>query len=395
VLKNSSTRSAVTITLAGWLALVIAMGIGRFAFTPMLPMMQADRGVSVAAGGWLASANYLGYFVGALGAVYIRIGAVTAIRWSLAFISGVTLAMAVTDNIAAWMILRFLAGVTSAWVLVCASAWTLAKLAALQLSAQSGVVFGGVGAGIALAGMLCLALMSMGLDSSQGWLLMGTVAIALSMTVWPLFGTGDVPVDTARPTADFALHQAASLRLILCYGASGFGYIVPATFLPVMAREIVTDPMLFGWSWPIFGLASVASTLAAGALQRRFGTRRVWLWSHLLMAFGVAAPVFWPGLGGIFVAAILVGGTFIVSVMSAFTQARELAGDRATTLIAAMTACYAIGQLVGPIMVSMLENLGASMSYSLLIAAAVLAASVFGIASQPCNPANSMKGNTS
>src|SRR5216683_1511823 len=96
------------VALAGLAALAVAMGIGRFAFTPLLPMMQEDAGVSVADGGWLASANYFGYFLGALSAVWIPIRAAAAIRAGLIVISLTTLAMGLENNFVLWALLRTL-----------------------------------------------------------------------------------------------------------------------------------------------------------------------------------------------------------------------------------------------------------------------------------------------
>src|SRR5437016_2219525 len=102
------------------------MGIGRFAFTPILPLMHQDTGLTVAEGGWLASANYLGYLLGALSAVAIRIPAPVAIRAGLLLIGLATLGMGFEHRFWGWAVLRLLAGVASAWVLISVSAWALA-----------------------------------------------------------------------------------------------------------------------------------------------------------------------------------------------------------------------------------------------------------------------------
>src|SRR3990172_5012930 len=120
--------SPLVIALTGLTALGVAMGIGRFAFTPILPMMQQDAAVSVGEGGWLASANYLGYLLGALSAVSLRVRATTAIRAGLVVIGLVTLGMGLTQSFAAWLVLQALAGVGSAGGLVFASAWGLGEL---------------------------------------------------------------------------------------------------------------------------------------------------------------------------------------------------------------------------------------------------------------------------
>src|SRR5260221_7073072 len=150
------------IALAGLAALAVAMGIGRFAFTPILPMMLQDAGLSVAGGGWLASANYLGYFAGALWAGMphaARVPGAVAIRAGLAAIALSTLVMMLDAGFAAWAVLRFIARVASAWGLVHTSAWVLERIAPLGRPILAGVLFAGVGGGIVGAGSLGALLM--------------------------------------------------------------------------------------------------------------------------------------------------------------------------------------------------------------------------------------------
>jgi predicted MFS family arabinose efflux permease len=163
-------------------------------------------------------------------------------------------------------------------------------------------------------------------------------------------------------------------RLVICYGALGLGYILPATFLPAAAHALVPDPAVFGWAWPVFGVAAAVSTLAAAPLLRRHGPLRVWAIAQTVMAVGVLAPVVEPGLTAVVVAAVTVGGTFMVVTFAAMQAARELA-PAATRLIAAMTTAFAAGQLVGPLLVRS-EDLTAPS----VLAAAVLLATAAGLA---------------
>src|SRR5690348_12833512 len=112
----------MNVAIIGLAALVVAMGIGRFAFTPLLPMMQADSGLTLAQAGYLAAANYIGYLAGALWAMR-PVRSDVAIRGSLLAIGGATLAMGVTHGLAAWILWRMVAGVASAWALVHVSSW--------------------------------------------------------------------------------------------------------------------------------------------------------------------------------------------------------------------------------------------------------------------------------
>ena len=373
---------SIRIAVAGLIALAVAMGIGRFAFTPLLPIMQDDVGLSVAAGGWLASANYFGYLVGALSAVWMRLRAAHVIRVGLVLIGVTTLAMGVTDEFVAWLILRALAGAMSAWVLVFASAWCLEQLAALQRPSLSGVVFGGVGVGIAATGALCIALMHASVGSAQAWIVFGAFALALSAVVWPVFGTDRAAASgSTRRAAGGRFHwDGESIRLVLCYGAFGFGYIIPATFLPLMAKQAISDPAIFGWCWPVFGATALVSTLGAAVLQKFISDRRLWVVSHLVMAVGVALPVLWSDIGGILLAALFVGGTFMVIVMVGLREARKVAGVHATGLIAAMTAAFAIGQVAGPLSVSLLAREDGNLTMALLVASAVLVISAYALA---------------
>jgi len=359
------------IAVAGLAALAVAMGIGRFAFTPLLPMMQQDAGLSVAAGGWLASANYLGYLAGALWAGAQRVDSSIAIRAGLATIGIVTLAMAFDAGFASWAILRLAAGVASAWVLVHTSAWVLERIAPLGQPLLSGVLFAGVGTGIVVAGSVCLLLMAQHAASSTAWLVLGVVSIAITAVLWPVFRFSKERAEASSGPHRWSWDQA---RLVVAYGAYGFGYIIPATFLPVMAREVVSDPAVFGWAWPAFGAAAALSTLAVALLSGSYSNRAAWIGSHVVMALGVAAPAFWPGIAGILFAALCVGGTFVVITMVGMQEARAVAGAQAPRLMAAMTAAFAAGQIAGPLAVSFLVGVGGGFSAALLAACAVLVA---------------------
>lgn len=335
----------------GLIALAVAMGIGRFAFTPILPMMQ-DAGLSLTAGGWLASANYLGYLLGALSAMALRAHPVVIIRGGLLTIAAVTFAMGLTHDFALWVALRTIAGIASAWVLVFVSSWCLEELTALKRAELGGIVFTGVGSGIAIAGAVCLVLMNLGVTADHAWMVFGIASLLLVLLIW-------LPLQL--PTHAMTHHTAArtpfrwtntSVRLTLAYAAFGFGYIIPATFLPAMAKQVVADPLVFGWSWPIFGAAAVVSTLAAGVLTKFTRNRTLWLTGQMLMAVGVALPALWSHIVALLLAGILVGGTFMVVTMVAIQEARLVGGAQATRLVAAMTTGFALGQIVGPIVAS-------------------------------------------
>lgn len=368
---NSTRPGVATIAGAGLVALAVAMGIGRFAFTPILPMMQSEVGLTLAAAGWLAAANYLGYFLGALCAA--RLSTAWAIRGSLLLIAVVTFAMGLTHAFALWLVLRLVAGVASAWVLVHVSAWALERLHALQRADAGGVVFAGVGIGIAGAGLLCIGLGSSSVDADHTWQWFGTTALLLTAFVWPAFHRSSSPpkVTVSAPTPRLRWNRDRA-RVALCYAALGFGYIIPATFLPAMARRYVSNPAVFGLAWPVFGAAAALSTWIVARWLHATDNRRVWASCYVLMAIGAALPVFLPGLSAILAAALLVGGTFMVVTMAGLREARTVAPQAATAFIATLTAAFALAQVIGPVLVSVVVHLPHGFAASLLAAVLVL-----------------------
>ena len=377
--------SGMRLAFTGLLILAIAIGIGRFAFTPILPVMQEDFGLSLRAAGLLASANYIGYFLGALSAIWLRLAPDAVVRGSVLAIAVLTAAMGMTQSSVAWLLLRGVAGIASAWGLIFASAWVLQGLAERKQGRLGGVVFGGVGAGIALTGMLCVLFLRLAWSAGQIWIAMGVVALLPAWLIWHTCATAPSQ-RAAAPAAILprdSLHSADNIRLIWAYGCFGFGYIIPATFLPAMARQAIPDPAIFGWAWPIFGTAALLSVLIAGRLSARYSYRSIWLASQLVMAVGVALPVGWSGIGGIMASALSVGGTFVVATMAAMQEGRRVAADP-TSLIAAMTAAFAIGQILGPLVVSLAAEKPWGMNIALLSAAAVLLAGAVSLRRTEC-----------
>jgi len=374
--------SAARIALGGLLALAVAMGIGRFAFTPMLPIMQADVGLTVEAGGWLASANYAGYLIGALAATRLPVPPMRAILGGLLAIAITTLAMGFTHVFAEWIIWRTAAGIASAFVLVHISAWSVQRLAALQRPSLGGVVFAGVGIGVAGAGLICLAFVAMGASSAQLWLILGSVsALAVLGFVALLRSTGGATTaqETGAASGVRFSFSRDEWRLILCYGAFGFGYIIPATFLPVMARQVIPDPALFGWAWPLFGTAGTIATLVAARASKPKQARLFWALAHVVMAVGCAVAALVSSFDAVLIAALAVGGTFMVITMYAVQEAQNVAGVHARPLIGVMTTAFALGQIIGPLLVRGSASEGTQFALPLLLATLILLLSAAGL----------------
>ncbi|HEX4584233.1 MAG TPA: YbfB/YjiJ family MFS transporter [Burkholderiaceae bacterium] len=342
---------AWTVALVGLASLASAMGIGRFAFTPLLPLMQDSARITLAQGAWIASANYLGYLIGAVASYFVPVRAPAAARWGLIAVAGSTLPTAFADSFAQLIALRLIAGVASAFVLIGASGWALSSLALRQRLRWSGWVFAGVGTGICLAGLTALVVASVGAPVRWAWGGLGALAAAVAVLAWRPLETIDADLRPARPNR-LGHIDSGGWTLIACYGAFGFGYILPATFIPAAARSIVQDPTVFALAWPLFGLAAAVSTVAVSHGSNAARPRAVAGWSFIVMALGVGLPVVSAGLGALCLAAVCVGGTFMVATMTCMQEAQRIERDAPGGLIAAMTAAFALGQLIGPLTVT-------------------------------------------
>ena len=374
--ENQAGPSPLAVCLAGALSLAVAMGIGRFAFTPMLPLMIQGGQLDVAAGGWLAAANYAGYLLGAMTASRMGWPAARLAAVALVLTAGLTAAMALPGPAWLWLGLRLAAGVCSAWAFVGTSVWCLGALTRQQRPSWGGGLYAGVGAGIALAGLFCLAGASLGASAPALWLLLTLLALTLLMPVAAVLRSLDMASPVAAPATGGKKAPAGTTGLVVCYGVLGFGYILPATFLPVLARSVVEDPRLFGLAWPLFGLTAALSTFMAGWWMRRASRLQIWAASHLLMGIGVLLPSLW--LSGVTVAlsALLVGGTFMIVTMAGVQEIRARASGNPTALVARMTTAFALGQIAGPVASSLLLHLPAFAANGLDLALQAGAASL-------------------
>ncbi|MCB4802858.1 putative MFS family arabinose efflux permease [Methylobacterium brachiatum] len=355
---TDSERPPWPVVASGLVALAVAMGIGRFAFTPLMPLMMRDGTLTAAAGAEWAAANYGGYLVGALTASWFAGNPRRGLLLSLAGVALTTVAMAAVGHDAPAALgagLRALAGVFSAWALVCASGWCLAELARRRVGALGAWIYTGVGSGIALAGTL--AWLGGIQPASRLWLELGLVAALGALLVWSLSrgqGTEAAGIGEREAAAVVRRPRNGQAALVLCYGVFGFGYIVPATFLPAMARELASDPRVFGLTWPLFGLAAALSVAAVARWSKRVPRQRLWAAAQGVMALGTGLPLAAHALWAVAASAILVGGTFMVATMAGLQLAREARPDNPTPLLARMTAAFAAGQIVGPVLVRLL-----------------------------------------
>jgi len=372
-------RGAWRAALACMVTLAVAMGLGRFAFTPMLPIMLHEGKLQLEAGGVLASLNYLGYFLGAVSCAAIGIKAKTMVRGGLAATAVLLVGMGVLHSFTSWGVLRAAAGVMSAWVFVFASGWGLRRLAETNSPALAGVIYTGPGIGIAMTGLLGGVLGRWG--SETGWIGLGLLAVVLVAAIWRVFDDGELAAaaaSTAAPVAAAGTPASASARsdaawLVALYGLAGFGYIITATFLPVIARQALPGSPWPDFFWPLFGLAIIPGALIGARAPVHWDNRLLLAAAYALQALGVLLSVAWPTIAGFALGSLLLGMPFTAITLFAMRDARRLRGNAAAGLIGYATASYGVGQIIGPLFAAPLAQRTGSFQLPLLVAAGALA----------------------
>jgi predicted MFS family arabinose efflux permease len=375
------------LAVGGLISMAVAVGIGRFVYTPILPPMAQGLGLTTGEAGLIASANFAGYLAGAVAAAWAR-GLANPRAWligALAVSAATTGLMAWVEGLPAALVWRFVGGAASAYVLVLASALVLERLAATGHAALSAVHFSGVGTGIAISALLTFGLAAAGLGWRAMWLGSGLLSIAGLVAVMALVpaapaasrsGAGMLADPTPPHAADGRL-----IRLTVAYGLFGFGYVITATFLVLIVRGSAEAARVEPVFWLAFGLAAVPSVALWVAWGRRIGVMPAFAVACLVEALGVFASVGWPGVPGLMAAAILLGGTFMGLTALGLIAARDLAPADARRWVGILTSAFGLGQMVGPAVAGYGFDLTRSFYLpSMLAVAALCVAAVLALA---------------
>ena len=379
----SSVRSVRTpiIALAGTLLLAAAIGIGRFAYTPLLPSMQEALGWTVSQAGDVASANYLGYMVGALIASVLGHRR-ERWRWLLAgmIVSASTTAAGVTlESFAAWIVVRFLAGLASAFCLVLGTAIVIEFLTSRSRPQLGALHFAGVGTGI-VASVIVIELARLAHLSVYGqWAVLGIVAFLMLAGSWLTLRTlpdGTVLAHASTQAARYTPMSRTLKRLIVAYGLFGFGYVVTATFIVAIVRRLEHSGLIESLTWVVVGLLAAPSILIWQRVVRRLG-----MLPALRLAYGLEAlGVLLAGFGASHVA-LVAGGALLGATMMGITAlgllaARQVAGSNQDKAIGWMTASFSLGQLLGPAVAGHLAHMTRGFGAPSLLAALLLIAGI-------------------
>ncbi len=388
---NDGARFALGATLT----MAAALGINRFAYTPLLPPMLEAFGLSLADAGDIASANYAGYALGALAApVALRSNARARILACALAASVISTALAAwAQTWGEWMLVRFLSGVASAYCLVMATALLGQVLIRTGEQTLGNLHFTGVGFGICVtAGVAWWQP-----DVAAAWLYLAAIAALLMIAAWRCFRgalrpqLGDRGI-TPGPATGWPRN---TWLVIAAYGLFGYGYVVSATFLVAIAR-VQGAPGTEQVTWLAVGAAAVPSVWLWQRLAAAASLRSALITAYIAETIGVLIAGYYGSLAALAIAGALLGGTFAAITALGLSYARATVHDAsafaAARVVGHMTVAFALGQWVGPALSGRLAQASGGFLVPSLVAAGFLIAGTVLLAL--CGPLSRSNGRT-
>ncbi len=373
---TASQAQRLRVLFAGICALVLTVGLARFAYTPMLPIMRSEAGLSALAAGWLATFNYAGYITGAMIAASIgslrqkfvlyRIGLVLAVV--------TTAALGFTDNPVLWAVLRFLSGLSSTAGLLLASGLALNWLIRNGHRPELGLHFTGLGLGIVVSGVAVGAMMDW-LSWAQQWVGLALLGLVFFVPAW-LWLPPPAPPAPLRTGEAHAPAAAPARRwmvlLIAVYFCAGFGYVISATFIVAILDKLPLLAGKGGWVWVIVGLAAAPSSFVWDRAARRLGDVPALLLAFGLQTVSILLPAVTTNVGLNLLSAVLYGGTFVGIVSLTLTLIGRRFPANPAKAMARLTLSYGVSQMVAPAMAGYIAARTGSYHGALYVTAGVM-----------------------
>jgi len=383
MMPPSPPSSGISIALGGAFAIACGIGIGRFIYTPILPPMIEALSLSKADAGLIASANFAGYFAGAIWAAAARLPGSrrTWLLGAMVASAASTAGMGLVGGMADFLALRFAGGAASALVMILASALVLEALGRVGRGGLAPLFFAGGGIGITASAAGVSLLLLAGQGWATLWLAGGAMSLLAIIAVTCLIPDQPAPqalaAGTGKPADTTGQTSGKMLRLAGAYFLFGFGYVITATFIVTIVRGTPAIRPLEPTIWIVVGLAATPSVALWSWLARRFDTSTGFALAAITEAAGVLASVAWPTPTGIILAAILLGGTFMGLVALGLIRARELATGDPRRAIGWVTGAFGVGQIIGPVFAGALADRLGDLSVASYAAAVGLVVAAF------------------
>jgi len=366
----------IKVLSAGIISLILMLGIARFSYTPMLPLMQAQAGLGISEAGWLAAINYIGYLSGAIIAASIsdlnlkdklyRAGLIIAVL--------TTWMMGVTDNFWLWSASRFLAGLSSAAGLLIGSGLIMNWLIRHDYRSELGIHFGGLGLGIAFCAII-VELTLTHLSWSEQWYLMTIAGLILMIPAWVWLPKPDTSGMTlsGNTMQDNPPGKRFLQIFMIVYFCAGVGYVVSATFIVDIVNELPGMEGKGAWTFMVIGLAAAPACIVWDLIARKVGDINALIMAFLLKIVAVLIPALTSNIFLVMISAALFGATFLGIVSLVLSMAGRYYPTKPAKMMGKMTISYGVAQIAAPAITGMIaEYSDGSYSNGLYLASAMM-----------------------
>ncbi|QOY51752.1 YbfB/YjiJ family MFS transporter [Candidatus Sulfurimonas baltica] len=357
-LFDKSNNAAIL--LAGILAIVVGIGVARFAFTSLLPFMLEDY-LTITNAGILASFNFTGYLSGAVFSVFIKdINAKVKYFRIGMFLSVVTtLVLATTTDETLWLLSRVVAGFGSAMVLIVGGAIVMVKLNFEDKTKAMGIHFSGIGFAILISELISQYILKDG-NWSDAWLALAMFAFIISFySVYILSFDKEIKQEAIKHKLSKSIFTPYVILLILAYFTEGVGFVVQGTFLPDIINSLKGLDGYGSVGWLMVGIAGIPSSIIFMRLAHNYGSVNIIILAMALQIIGILIPAISTNMYLNLLSGALYGSTFIALVALFMHLGGKLAGNNPVVLMGSMTAAYGIGQVGAPLYsVALIEYFG-------------------------------------
>lgn len=366
--------------LAGICSLIVTVGVARFSYSLLLPIMQEGAGLTESGGGWLATTNYMGYMLGVLLAANLHnLNYKYNLHRVYLIASVITCAaMVMTTNVITWAVLRFFAGACASGGMIIASGLILKWLVQNKHRAELGIHFSGAGLSIITTSLLVEVMLTMSANWQQQWLALAVMGAIAAIPAWLWMpppcadGQGGVIAKDNPPGKTF------TSMMMLVYFCAGYGYVVSSTFIVDIVEGVEGLQGQGGFAFLLVGLAATPAALIWDRIARRIGYLKALLAAYILQAVGIVLPVINDTLAVVIISALLFGGTFIACVSLVLTMAGNFYPSNPAKFMGTMTLAYGAAQIIAPVCTGYLAeafgnyNLGLYLSAGIMMIGAVL-----------------------
>jgi predicted MFS family arabinose efflux permease len=368
------------VLLGGICALVLTIGLARFAYTPLLPQMHAQTGLGVADGGLLAAINYAGYMSGALLAAWIESPAwrQRLYSWGLPLALVITALMGWSTSFGAWALSRYVGGLCGAAGMLLGSGLVQGWLIRSGRRPELGLYFIGLGLGIVVSAVGALGMTRLELGWAAQWQGFALLGLAFLVPAWAW--RPPVPPPAVKATSGSAPSRRWMALMVAAYFCAGWGFVINATFTVAIVEK---QPLLAGqgpWAWLLVGLAATPAVFVWDRIARRTGDVQALLLAFGLQIVGVVLPVLASGLAAALVGALLYGATFIGIVSLTLALAGRHSPANPGKAMARLTLSYGLAQVSAPALTGRMVEASGSFHTALWLTAAVLAAGMLALA---------------